>query len=312
MLKDNVFPIFIAWNSAPVNSLGQHLFRVRDGEDWRIWGPVTAPLMLVSDLLTAVAKAPIAIPSMAVSDISTINKVRNHNIFFKNVDTIIKYNESLNEPNKFNIKDGSNTRYLWRNIRHFFQYTATFPLKTVGTPFVIAFGKPMWQIMERRTQTLFRRTSEFDLREINDEPDMVLNSLKYKPTGALAVAMNLINMAQVDMPQNWNKIDVIAHSMGTMVCNQLLYYFPTFKINNIVYMGAACRISDFEAKTIPYLYKNIETTFYNLSLHPIAEKKEISAFEIGPRGSLLEWIDIFFNTSTSIKEKTLGKWLNII
>jgi len=102
--------------------------------------------------------------------------------------------------------------------------------------------------------------------------------------------------------------------MGTIVANEIIRTHPELPYANIVYMGAACSVSDFEKTMVPYLQKSTNAQFYNLTLHPIAEAREAQWFllDIPPRGSLLEWIDNFLASPRTIPERTLGKWENVI
>jgi pimeloyl-ACP methyl ester carboxylesterase len=108
-------------------------------------------------------------------------------------------------------------------------------------------------------------------------------------------------------------ITLVGHSMGTIVANEVIRTHPTLPLSNIVYMAAACSVSEFSASVIPYLRDATNAHFYNLSLHPLAEEREAQwkMVDLPPRGSLLEWIDNFFSTPRTIPERTLGKWLNI-
>lgn len=52
--------------------------------------------------------------------------------------------------------------------------------------------------------------------------------------------------------------------------------------------------------------------FYNVSLHPYAEAREINFAGIIPAGSLLQWIDDLYTTPADVFERTLGKWINVV
>jgi pimeloyl-ACP methyl ester carboxylesterase len=106
-------------------------------------------------------------------------------------------------------------------------------------------------------------------------------------------------------------VDVIGHSMGAIIVNEALRNFPDLRIRNLVYMAAACSIRDFLAVGGPYL-KNHDVQFYNLSLHPRKEIDETNADGIPVRGSLLTWIDEFFQTPESFGDRTLGSFENAV
>jgi hypothetical protein len=110
------------------------------------------------------------------------------------------------------------------------------------------------------------------------------------------------------------RITVIGHSMGEMVLNELMQNFPDLPYQNIVYMAAAGSIRDFKAMTERVLRKPQcgDLNFYNLSLHPTAEKRDLEAFGAAPVGSLLEWIDDIFEAPVTPTDRTLGKWQNVV
>ena len=85
-----------------------------------------------------------------------------------------------------------------------------------------------------------------------------------------------------------------------------------FEIDEIVYLAAACTIGDFESSVIPYMKQHLGTKFFNLTLHPRADARELYKYDAAPRGSLLEWIDDFASNPSSFMELTLGKWNNAI
>jgi hypothetical protein len=49
-----------------------------------------------------------------------------------------------------------------------------------------------------------------------------------------------------------------------------------------------------------------------LTLHPIAEADEVVAVDLPSRGSLLEWIDQWFEAPDHPLDRRLGKWNNAI
>jgi hypothetical protein len=51
--------------------------------------------------------------------------------------------------------------------------------------------------------------------------------------------------------------------------------------------------------------------FYNLMLHPYSEARETNYWDVIPRGSLLEWIDDYFENARSPFDRRSGKWRNM-
>ena len=100
--------------------------------------------------------------------------------------------------------------------------------------------------------------------------------------------------------------------MGAIVLNQIMRQFLQLSCMNIVYMAAACSISEFVESVVPYLREHKRARVYNLCLHPIAEEIESSALEAAPRGSLLVWIDNFLSSPETTPDRRLGVWENIL
>jgi hypothetical protein len=99
--------------------------------------------------------------------------------------------------------------------------------------------------------------------------------------------------------------------MGAIVANELMRELPNYLYTNIVFMGAAARISDVLKSVVPVLQKNAEAHFYNLTLLPSNEAREMTYKGLLPSGSLLEWIDELYESPSSRLERTMGKWDNL-
>ena len=68
--KDKEFyPVFIDWNSAPVSCWTEHLLYVRQGERRPIFGPLTSPIYLASDIARGVSRAPVVWSTLAHSSL---------------------------------------------------------------------------------------------------------------------------------------------------------------------------------------------------------------------------------------------------
>ena len=112
------------------------------------------------------------------------------------------------------------------------------------------------------------------------------------------------------------KLTIVAHSMGTIVANDAVRDFK-LRYDNLVYLAAACSIRHFYNTVVPMLEAQHEqnaerkTRFYNLTLHPQAERHEQNFWGVLPRGSLLEWIDSMYEESDSTFDRTLGNWNNV-
>jgi hypothetical protein len=210
----------------------------------------------------------------------------------------------------------------WNKFGKFLNYSLTIPFRWGSDPIIDAFGTPDWNIMLRRTNTLFRTNDEFDIRKIREDGGKMEIHMRSEASGALSWAMRML--AAKVAGDTTIRMDLIGHSMGAIVANKVLANFPELRFRNIVYMAAACRVRDFNEYVVPYLKyhggKDPSTPrspihFYNLTLHPLAERREanfsLCGFDFFQRGSLLEWIDNFFSGPNNTEERTLGKYENI-
>jgi hypothetical protein len=116
--------------------------------------------------------------------------------------------------------------------------------------------------------------------------------------------------------------------MGAIVACEILQRFHQLRIDNAVFMAAACSIRDFKQKVVPYLEEQHlreqlrglppgterKTEFYNLCLHDAAENAEKNPgnADLSQRGSLLTWIDRMFEKPESENDRTLGRWTNAL
>ncbi len=62
---------------------------------------------------------------------------------------------------------------------------------------------------------------------------------------------------------------------------------------------------------IPVQPPQKKRNFYNLVLHPVHDRFEQNQFGLTPRGSILEWIDAFYEYSKSDLDRTAGKLTNV-
>jgi pimeloyl-ACP methyl ester carboxylesterase len=114
-------------------------------------------------------------------------------------------------------------------------------------------------------------------------------------------------------------VTIIAHSMGSIVANELIRrHGDNLRISEIVYMAAACGVEDFDRTVVPFLRRHPQVPFYNLCLHPVNDSSESYRYiswalePIAPQGSLLEWIDDYYSSTETDYGRTLGKWDNAV
>ncbi len=219
------------------------------------------------------------------------------------------------------------------------------PLRFVSTPFVDSIGETIWNNLLRTTFA----TIETDRDYLNQRDRSLKAGLQSpsangsdricatseerdgtaanSPTGAffrLAAALQDFLCEKNGTNRNHEKIRVnlVAHSMGAIIGNELINGFD-LDYDNIVYMGAASSIRHFSSTVIPYIERRkawdetensgskSDVRFYNLMLHPWHEAREARIYGAAPAGSLLVWIDSMYEHSDSTFDRTLGQWDNV-
>jgi pimeloyl-ACP methyl ester carboxylesterase len=131
------------------------------------------------------------------------------------------------------------------------------------------------------------------------------------PTGAVSIFLDSLTALTADTAQHYT-VTIIGHSMGTIVASEAVRTHPRLPISSIVFMAGAASMREFEIGVLPYLELHHETRFYNLTLHPIAERREFYLAHLAPDGSLLEWIDGYLSAPETELDRVIGKWDNII
>jgi len=334
------YPIFVNWDSGALSSLTDHLFFVRQGEVRKVTGPLTFPVIAVEDLGRSIVGAPsswynqyfetdlrsLIFPAQPYDNTCPEEYRTMANGEVNAINALYCAEKTLSKKERVSISlDGSAERWtqgkIWGKA---FTYLLTAPSsKLVLTPFIAGLGRPAWDIMVRRTTSVFTPPNQFDIRHQLSKKDPVANrhyadeANLFKRNGAVGKLMERLKSFSEGHPDL--EITLTGHSMGTIVISNLLRdtdIMEHVNVKNIVYMAAACSIRDFQSSVIPFLQadKNRDTRFFNLTLHPINDADELnwSYLDLIPRGSLLEWIDNFYTTPETHLDRTMGKWTNVV
>jgi len=337
---DGTYPIFVNWEAGFSTSYARHLFFERNGISYRgtpgAGGAVlSSPLVLAADLGRGATRLPVNTTlsfAKAAQNGDWMYKANPRSFPVKN-----KFNETLrllfsDHPEKtqkelayfrdglcYNPQDGRTPRVhltlgadSHKKIRlgHFTLNAVTWPVEVITEPILDTFGTPAWHNMLRRTRSMFHPSGNFITRNVPSiSPEGTLPS-QNPELGAGAIFFRQLNQFVVDHPRI--RLDLIGHSMGTIVINDAYRECPNLPARNIIYMAAACSIRDFQISTGRYIEKNPGANFYNLCLHPRAELEETHAWGAPVRGSLLVWIDEFFQSPESFGDRTLGTFENAV
>lgn len=303
-LGDRPYFVFVNWQSSLMSSYGDRLWAIREGRDVgndEFWANASTKITwipyLASDLLTGVSTVPVTferqvatffsnnIPLLA-SDMDLANKE------FANV----RYKELVTEVDK---------KYKYDPLRSIPSVILS-PIRVGTTALVNSFGMQSWDIMQRRTSILFDREPVFGETEY-----AAANRLE-EVNGPLMKFGRQLEIALKDLgAERRGELILIGHSMGTILQGEFLHKFPGIKFDSVVFMAAASSVRDLAEKVFPYLAKNPKTEFYNLSLHPQAETREFKFVWLAPEGSLLVWIDQWFEKPDTVLDRTAGRYVNL-
>lgn len=322
--KPAYYPIFVNWESGMDDAYVDHLWRIRQGREEPLLGPVTSPAYLAADIGRALTRLPVTYGYQGYNAIKPIDVASWEHVQRFNQEF---YGETM--PHEHGIWLGTDNQRtpihrLWDKAGYAFPGV----VKLLTTPALDTVGVSAWDNMLRRTMNVFRRSADYsrevaptdsqsvDFDEHTLRPTKPESESKSPPSGALAKLMRkLRSLKTKDSNGPQYAVTLIGHSMGTIILNELLRKYSDkeqdLPYKNIVYMGAACSVSDFESAVIPYLRNNDETSFYNLTLHPRAEQNE-TYWDLLPRGSLLVWIDDFATKPSTRADLRLGAWNNAI
>ena len=331
----SVHPIFINWDSSFFVAYRDHLFRIRQGRRNKYLGYPTSPFYLSADIAMAIAKAPLTwgyqaknlFTSDADAGVFKDQAKEIHKSLYEKFDN--REPDSLRvsnpEPKRRPVGVGQIALDLMRA-----------PIQFTISPLVASGGTEAWNMYTRATYSLIRKPDEYDERYLDEveskgnfaRTPRTCEAGEYCPlSGALAVFIedlrdtlnrkgSLSRDEQCGPPVVDNgpgQLDLIAHSTGAIILNHVLQEYPDLPAQNIVYMGAAATIENVRRSVLPFMGQSThkETCFYNLSLDPLAESREVT-FGVTPAGSLLEWLDVYFTVPDQDLARMSGKWENIV
>ena len=308
---DGPYPIFINWRSGAFTTYVDHLVHIRQGAvSGTAW--LTSPLYLATDIAGSIVNAPKAWTVTGEHAWrTTVGRSR------REAGPPEDENAALARMSRENsdIFFTGNQRQRFDTLGRSLWWGATAPAKLLTTPFAYTMARPAWDVMLRRSKLLVNKPAEFDYEAPNNcgEPRKTLPG-----SGALAFFMEKLGgpggfLEQRQKERRPVRLTLIGHSMGTIVAGEILKAFPDVHFENIVFMGAAISARDAVASLSPYLQHQgpQKTNFYNLSLHPENEDREISGGGLIPSGSLLVWIDNMYTTPETRIDRTFGRWDNI-
>ncbi len=341
----DIYPVFINWDTALVSSYGRHLLHDDAGISYETSAITSAgrwiffPLNLAGDLGMGISRLPVnaARASSRLSGRSRVLAELQPDAYPEKYSFAKKLDQQLGvrywnyrgvEPAPEQFGEGFHEVYASRPHFPFhiglgkdlvallserdLMGVLWSPSKN-GTLFLAeGVGRGAWDNMVRRARLIThpRRAFFESLPNTRSKQELPQEG----PGLVLVRALNTI------AKKRGLDLELYGHSMGAMVLNRIIDQLARpgrereLRIKRLVYMGAACRISDFRHTAGRYVQKT-KTPFYNLCLHPTQEVRESFYNDAGSpwiAGSLLTWIDSMFERPPSFGDRTLGSFENCV
>ena len=234
ILADDVYPIFVNWQSNLVSSYFAHLLFVRQGRDWGGWGVILAPFYLATDLARSVFRFPVVAGHQVAEGLGSLGALeltdRTHardatRELMRSLaadggadgDASLLRLDIPQAAQGFHGRLSGSDDLGLDDVGYAARYAVTLPFKPVSIFVVDAAGTGSWEVMRRRVELLFQRQE--DLEDFDSDQDG-RPRVHRKRDGLLLLMYELAALQQeLDL-----EITLVGHSMGTIVLNRLLFY----------------------------------------------------------------------------------------
>lgn len=278
--------LFINWDSSLLTSVGDDLFKLRLGEEHALGGPISSPFIAAS--------------RFASSGFSTPQSLW---LQLGNAHDALWVRESHNWPWKECALAPSGAASDGWVIGSSASFVGFYVIRALTVPVIQGFGTPAWDTMKRRAELVLA-------------PRPGLSLARPDGQGAARLLMDALR-GRIKRPGKWYDKDgvelgdlavtLIGHSMGTMILNHVLEDYTDLSFERIVYLAAAASIDDVRGALLPYLRSHPETTFWAFSLSETREALEWDYLDMFDRGSLLVWIDHYFQRINAPGDRVFGR-----
>lgn len=298
MLADGTYPVFFAWHSGAISNYWDHLWRVKKGQESKVFGPLTIPFVLAEDTTRSISRIPYSTYKVVNDPLVVMKSVYSDDErAFQTAVDLLRNERNVPDKKAINIHDDGPKVGVGNSY-----WTVLNPVKLVTAPAVDGFGTGIWKQLLRRTDLVLTKSKAFDGTRLKEQSTFPADS----------ATTRFLKMWKEDKRVQHIQINLIGHSMGAIIATNVLARHPELNISNVVFMGGAARVKDVEAVVVPWLRQRPQNQFFNLSLDPYRELGENFFYDFAPRGSLLNWIDFIFGDVNSFKDRTIGSWWNVI
>ena len=300
------YRISICWSSNLFSTYQEHLAGNVEGLSSPGMGLLTAPLTLVSDVGSALADAPRTLVRLFTNDVNAANpwaSSRYRRALARMTELEAKPELHMGEGMRASLAIDGRANRKDAVAMDVAAWVATKPAKIATAPLIDQLGGGAWQMMLRRTRTMFERESSIITRYFERDPalrelnrigivdgelvrahPLTREQLAFNERAAYAGRIGAVRLffeqaeaflvSQRSGGKYRPEVVLIGHSMGTIVINEILARFINLDFDHIVFMAAACTVNDFARVGVPYLRQHPRARFYNLCLNPAAERSE--------------------------------------
>ncbi len=342
--EDWSYPIFVQWNSGDISTAKDRLLFLRQGKHLPVLGPVSSPVILSHDLVRGIARLPRSLAYQVLRDANVALSVATGRPALGSISGAESLVADLSESGmgvpKYDVREAQYERSRITHGWRFLVYFVTQPTKIGFQLLLEGLGQGAWDEMRRRAHSLVWKPGTF---ESTDQADPIAawfsgeNEPQLQPEEANGALPELYRkIGQLGRPV---ELILVGHSMGTIALNDSLRCLtevvknatPRLDVVRIIYMAPACSSIEAADALVPLLEQSRDrrsaleehqeregadlpalTQFHYLALHPIAEADETNIGDLVPRGSLLEWIDVYYTNPATVPERVFGKWSNAI
>lgn len=350
MLSDDIYPVFMVWDTQLWRSYGEQVFSLRDGQlsNRRHYG--TGALYVLGDAIEGLGRAPSTYAAQGRRFVDTFRPDRacHYTVLASRVDGSCPPLHRIDyvgpdgqvTGNRNVLVDPAQVDEVPHDVLGDVTYALLLPSRLLLTPVVDGMGNTAWSNFLRRTRTPIRKPREFNLDWSTCLESWQEDRESYPGgTGAFSRVFSLLALAKsgsafpanrktcselhdadLEASENYpekdafRKLDVsimmIGHSMGAIAINELVSTYRDLPYRDIVYMAAAASIRDTRRAIEPLLLLHEKLRFYNLMLHPINDARDRYYAGAVPGGSLLLWIDEMYEPALTPEDKTFGYWPN--
>ncbi len=301
--QEDIYPLFISWDSSLSSNYKDHLFHLRRGKK-KGTAIASSPYILAEDLLRSAARLPVSANQVMGGRERLQEFSYDVPEEVKRAETCKAEQKEISKLIKAGIKIHSNKKCLEPERTKTDRIMQWNPIKLISAPLVDSFGTGAWGAMLRRADFILRKDEIDSKTAVSKFFDEFQARFHKKDTNAQQKGGRDYD----GLPP----VDIMGHSMGTIVANNIIIKYPGINFQNIVFMASASRLKDLKYIISPYLEMNRESEFYNLSLNAYRDLNESNYYDLVPRGSLLIWIDQIFGATNSSYDRVAGFWYNIL